>query len=103
MTVCGRVRFRGRYLWRAAIREDCSLIGSAYFKIFPLLTLSVYAGCYLMAHRAVVELSGVVSYCPGPRDLGRVHFRHRLDADGFSTTGPDLKSVLSCDGGHIVC
>ena len=42
----------------------------------------------------------------GPRVLAERMTGIELDADFFTTwaaTGPDLKSVLRCDGGHIVC
>ena len=42
----------------------------------------------------------------GPRALAERISVFDLDADVFSTwnaTGPDLKSVLKCDGGYIVC
>jgi len=42
----------------------------------------------------------------GPRALAGRITGIELDADVFTTwaaTGPDLKSVLRCDGGHIVC
>ena len=42
----------------------------------------------------------------GPRDLAARVSQIPLSADTFTTwnaVGPDLKSVLKCDGGYIVC